>query len=132
LTEALLADGVDVVIAEGDFLDDRARHELVSTLAEDVRVRFVTLRVDLLTALSRVDQDPTRGTSRDRRFLTRYYEEVAETLRVRPAHDLCLDTGALTVEQATEAVIRPFGTCLGDSPQDMSVLDEPRPLGSAA
>jgi hypothetical protein len=30
---------------------------------------------------------------------------VAETLRVRPAQDLCLDTGALTVKQATEAIV---------------------------
>jgi RecA/RadA recombinase len=109
LTKALLADGVDIVIAEGDFLDDPSRQELVSGLAEDVRVRFVTLRVDLPTALSRVDQDPTRGTSRDRGFLTRHYEEVAETLRVRPAQDLCLDTGTLTVTQATDAVVALLG-----------------------
>ena len=109
LTKALLAEGINVVIAEGDFLDDPSRQEFVSKLAEDVRVRFVTLRVDLLTALSRVDQDPTRGISRDRGFLTRHYEEVAETLRVRPAQDLCLDTGALTVKQATEAIVAFLG-----------------------
>jgi predicted kinase len=109
LTKALLADGVDVVIAEGDFIDDPSRQELVSAFAEDVRIQLVTLRVDLLTALSRVDQDSTRGISRDPGFLTRHYEEVAETLRVRPAQDLCLDTGALTVKQATEAIVALLG-----------------------
>jgi adenylylsulfate kinase-like enzyme len=108
-TKALLAEGVDVVIAEGDFLDDPSRQELVSAFAEDVRVRFVTLRVDLLTALCRVNEDPTRRISRDRGFLTRHYEGVAETLRVRPAQDLCLDTGALTVKQATEAIVALLG-----------------------
>ncbi|MCW2963023.1 MAG: hypothetical protein JWO17_275 [Actinomycetia bacterium] len=74
-------------------------------LRADVAIRFVTLRVDLATALLRVEQNPTRGLSRDENFLTRHYEELAETLRDRPAHDLCLDTAALTLEQATARVV---------------------------
>jgi shikimate kinase len=105
LTDALLADGVDVVIAEGDFLDESARQEFVSVLQDEATVRFVTLSVDLETALLRVDQDPTRGISRDRSFLTRHYEELAETLGRRPERDLCLHTGALTVEQATGSIV---------------------------
>jgi adenylylsulfate kinase-like enzyme len=105
LTDALLADGIDVVLAEGDFLDDLARQEFVSALRDEAAVRFVTLSVDLETALLRVDQDPTRGLSRDRSFLTRHYEGLAETLRRRPEHDLCLDTGALTVEQAAGSIV---------------------------
>ena len=106
LTAAFLEDGFDVAIAEGDFLDDSARQEFVSRLRSDVAVRFVTLRVDLATALLRVEQDPMRGLSRDESFLTLHYEELAKTLRHRPAHDLCLDTGALTVEQAAETILR--------------------------
>jgi predicted kinase len=106
LAAAFLEDGINVVIAEGDFLDDSARQELVSRLHSDVVVRFVTLRVDLATALLRVAQDPTRGLSRDESFLTLHYEELAEVLRQRPADDLCLDTGALTVEQAAETILR--------------------------
>jgi predicted kinase len=105
LTAAFLDDGINVVIAEGDFLDDAARQEFSSMLHGDAAVRFVTLRVDLATALLRVAQDPTRGLSRDKGFLTRHYEELAETLRERPARDLCLDTAALTVEQAAAAVV---------------------------
>jgi shikimate kinase len=115
LTNAVLADGIDVVIAEGDFLDDPARREFVSVLPDDVAVRFVTLSVDLETALLRVDQDPTRGLSRDRSFLTRHYEELAETLGRRPEHDLCLDTGVLTVEQAAETIVQ-WSTALGSPP----------------
>jgi shikimate kinase len=106
LTDAFLKDDINVVIAEGDFLDDPARQEFVSMLQEDVAVRFVTLRVDLATALRRVEQDPTRGLSRDESFLTLHYEQLAEALRQRPAHDLCLDTGALSVEQATETILQ--------------------------
>jgi cytidylate kinase len=106
LTNALLEDGFDIVIAEGDFLEDSARRELVSLLPDVVPVRFVTLRVGLATALARVQQDPTRGLSRDRAFLTRHYEELAATLDARPEHDLCLDTEALTVEQAADAIVQ--------------------------
>ncbi|HEY8646687.1 MAG TPA: AAA family ATPase [Gaiellaceae bacterium] len=106
LTDALLEDGINVAIAEGDFLDGSAREEFVSMLRDDVPVRFVTLNVGLAAALLRVEQDPTRGISRDRGFLTRHYEELAETLRRRPEHDLCLDTGALTVEQAAESIVK--------------------------
>jgi adenylylsulfate kinase-like enzyme len=104
LAAAFLEDGINVVIAEGDFLEDSARQEFVSMLHGDAAIRFVTLSVDLATALLRVEQDPTRGLSRDAGFLTCHYEELAETLRARPEHDLCLDTAALTVEQAAEAV----------------------------
>jgi predicted kinase len=105
LAAAFLEDGIDIAIAEGDFLDDSARQEFVSMLDADTSVRFVTLRVDLSTALLRVEQDPTRGLSRDEGFLTHHYEELAKTLRERPASDLCLDTAALTVDQAAKAIV---------------------------
>ena len=113
LTNAFFEDGIDVVIAEGDFLEDSARNEFVSMLHDDVPVRFVSLSVPLATALVRVEQDPTRGLSRDRNFLTRHYEELAGTLSRRPEHDLCLDTGALSVEQAAEAIVE-WSTAAGE------------------
>jgi cytidylate kinase len=106
LADASLKDDINVAIAEGDFLDDPAREEFVAMLHDDIAVRFVTLRVELATALRRVEQDPTRGLSRDESFLTLHYEQLAEALRERPPHDLCLDTGALSVEQATETILR--------------------------
>jgi adenylylsulfate kinase-like enzyme len=106
LTGAFLEEGVSVVVAEGDFLDERSRAEFVSMLHPYARVRFVTLTVELPTALLRVEQDLTRGISQDRRFLTGHYEELTETLRVRPEHDLCLDTGDITVQQAAESIAR--------------------------
>jgi adenylylsulfate kinase-like enzyme len=105
LTDAFLDDGINAVIAEGDYLDESARAEFASMLRTDVPCRFVTLTVELGTALARVAQDPTRRISRDRSFLTRHYVELAEVLRRRPADDLCLDTGDLTVEQAAEMVV---------------------------
>jgi hypothetical protein len=105
LAQAFLDDGTDVVVAEGNFLEEEGRAEFVSLLRADTTVRFVTLTAPLAAALVRVERDPTRGLSRDRAFLARHYDEVAELLRRRPDGDLCLDTGELTLEQATRAVV---------------------------
>jgi predicted kinase len=106
LAEALLEDGVDVVVAEGDLLEARERAEFTGALRASAAIRYVTLSVPLEAALIRVQQDPTRGLSRDPVFLTRHYEELAGKVRARPEGDLCLDTGALTVEEAAAAVVR--------------------------
>jgi chloramphenicol 3-O-phosphotransferase len=106
LTKALLDDGTNVVIAEGDFLDDRARAEFVSMLPDGVAPEFITLTVPLETALVRVDQDPARGISRDRGFLARHYDERADLMRRRPDSDLCLDTSKLTLDEATQSVVQ--------------------------
>jgi hypothetical protein len=106
LTNALLADGINIVIAEGDFLDERARAEFLSALPDDVPARFVTLTAPLETAFVRFEQDATRGISRDRSFLARHYDELADVLRRRPNGDLCLDTSKTTLEQATQSVVR--------------------------
>jgi hypothetical protein len=101
LAKALLDGGVDVVIAEGDFVGERARAEFASVLPDDLELRFVTLTVPLETALVRVEQDPTRGLSRDRDFLARHYAAPAEA----SAGDLRLDTSTLTLDQATRSIV---------------------------
>jgi predicted kinase len=105
LTNAFFDDGIDVVIAEGDFLDERERDEFVSVLLDAATTRFVTLNVSVRTALARVEQDPTRSLSRDRDFLVRHYDELAEVLRRRPDGDLCIDTDKVTLEEATQSVV---------------------------
>jgi predicted kinase len=105
-TNAFLRAGLDAVVAEGDLLDEAAREQFVSGLDGGVRVRFVTLTVALTTALVRVEQDQTRGLSRDPVFLTRHYQELAATLRGRPERDLCVATDDVTIGEATESIVR--------------------------
>jgi shikimate kinase len=105
LTDALLDDGLDVVVAEGDFLEEVERAEFGGALRAPATLRFVTLSVALETALVRVQQDPTRVLSRDPVFLTRHYEELAGAVRTRPDGDLCVDTGSYTVGEAADIVV---------------------------
>jgi hypothetical protein len=106
LSTAFFDDGLGVVIAEGEFLEQTARLEFMSMLPDDTSTRFVTLTVPLDTALTRVERDPTRRISRDRDFLTRHYAELAEALASRPDGDLRLDTSEITLEEATRFVVR--------------------------
>jgi adenylylsulfate kinase-like enzyme len=106
LTSGFLDDGINIVVAEGDFLDEPARDEFVSMLPVGIPIRFVTLTVQLATAFLRVERDPTRGISRDRGFLARHYDELAEAVRARSDDDLCLDTDELTLERATQSVVK--------------------------
>ena len=103
LAGALLDDG-RAVIAEGDYLHASERAEFLAALGPGRRVRFVTLSVAPETALGRTHEDPSRGSSRDPDFLLRHYEELAAALRSRPEGDLCLDTGAVGVDEAAAAV----------------------------
>jgi len=105
LTRALLDDGIGVVIAEGEFLEEPARREFATMLPDGTRIRFVTLTSSLSTALERVARDPARGISRDRDFLTRHYAETEAELRRRPSEELVLDTDTATLEEAVRAVL---------------------------
>jgi hypothetical protein len=105
LTAAFLGDGIDVVVAEGEFLEEGARREFASMLPDGVRVQMVTLRASLSTALERVDRDPTRGVSRDRGFLARHYADMENVLARRPSDDLVLDTDEMTLEKSVQAVL---------------------------
>jgi adenylylsulfate kinase-like enzyme len=109
LARALLEDGVEVVVVEGDLLHDSERADLAAALPDGQDIVFVTLTVALKTALARARRDPTRGISRDRDFLARHYRGLAATLQARPAAELCIDTGSVSIEQAAEAVLRRIG-----------------------
>jgi adenylylsulfate kinase-like enzyme len=105
MIDALLCDGIEAVIVEGDLLLEEERRELTSALEAQPTLLAVTVRVPLETALERVAADPSRGRSRDTTFLTEHYGSLAETLDSRPDGELVLDTAGLTPAQAAERVV---------------------------
>jgi predicted kinase len=109
LAAALFAEGVAVVIAEGDVLDEAAATSLLAN-AEALEVRRVTLRTSLETALERVLLDDDRGISRDPAFLARHYEQVAPALKRRPHDELVLDTDQLTIDETVAATVAACGS----------------------
>ena len=105
MADALLESGVEAVVLEGDFLAPDERAELLAALESEPRIRYVTLEAPLADAVARAAVDRSRGISRDPAFLTHHYEEIGPLLRARPQSDLGLDTSAVSVDEAAEAVV---------------------------
>jgi adenylylsulfate kinase-like enzyme len=104
IAAALFAEGVEIVLVEGDVHAPAAREALLATAgAGDVLT--ITLAASLETALRRVRMDDDRGISRDPTLLARHYETVGPTLLQRPREELLLDTDALQVADIVERVV---------------------------
>jgi adenylylsulfate kinase-like enzyme len=113
LARCLEADGVDVVIVEGDFPAATGRSTFVAALGRAVAPRFVTLWVSFDEAAARVDRDATRTFSRDLAFLRRHYDEAERGRRSLPRTDLLLETGSNSPDQAARTIA---DWALGESP----------------
>jgi shikimate kinase len=106
LTDVLLREGVDVVIAEGDFLTSEERAEYVDALSYAEKPLFVTMKMSVDIALERVQGDASRGVSRDPDFLRRHYEMVDGAMRTRPETDLVIDASSVGIEYAARVINR--------------------------
>jgi adenylylsulfate kinase-like enzyme len=104
LANRFAADGVEVVIVEGEFLTADDRRLLVDALDEAAEPRFVTLRVSFDEAVRRIDRDPTRTFSRDLVFLRRHYDEAEAAMRDAPASDLVLGAEGVPVDEVAAAI----------------------------
>lgn len=111
IVAALFAEGVEVAVAEGDFLDEDTERDFLAA-ARPAHVRKIVLRASLETALGRVLVDDDRGISRDRAFLARHYEEIGAALTRRPAAELLLDTDEMSLEEAVAATVAACGSSL--------------------
>jgi adenylylsulfate kinase-like enzyme len=105
LTDGLLDDGVGAVVVEGDFLREEERAEFLTALRSRRAPLFVTVHVLIDVALQRVQQDRTRGISRDPRFLRAHYEQLEDAIRCRPPSDLIVDTGSVDVAEAARTIV---------------------------
>jgi hypothetical protein len=102
LAAALLAEGRCVVV-EGDLATDLALGEFEDELPGAVAVRLVMLELDFDTALARARRDPSRGLSRDRRFLSSHYDEFTGEWSGRDA--LRLQTGTASLAETATAAL---------------------------
>lgn len=102
LAAALLAEGRCVVV-EGDLATDIALGEFENELPSGVVVRLVLLEVEFDTALARAREDPSRGLSRDERFLSSHYAEFNAEWSGRDV--LRVETGTVSVAGAADVVV---------------------------
>ena len=99
-------DGVAVVIADGSFNTPVDRAALEKDLHVTSAQLYVTLRVSFEEALRRAQTDPTRGRSRDRRFLGAYFAGRRDVLAAVSETDLVIDTEVTTATEAARTIAR--------------------------
>jgi shikimate kinase len=102
--DRLLADGVGVVIVEGELLTPSDRREFLRALRSPHSPRFVTLRVSFEHALRRVNSDATRRFSRDPEFLRRHHESVQKDLAAARPGELSLDTESTSPDEVAHVI----------------------------
>jgi len=100
----LVADGVDVVIAEGSFNVPSDRARFAGSLRIGEAPVYVTLQVSFEEALRRAQGDPTRGRSRDPDFLRSHFADRGDVLAAVPATDIVIDTERTTAAAAATAI----------------------------
>jgi adenylylsulfate kinase-like enzyme len=104
LANAFLEEGVAVVIAEGSFNVPGDRAVLAQHLRQSSGLVFVTLQVSFEEALRRAQGDPTRGRSRDRRFLGSHFAARHDVLAAVPTTDIVIDTERTTATAVAEEI----------------------------
>jgi chloramphenicol 3-O-phosphotransferase len=104
LAETMLAEGMRVVVVEGDFVSRAARSEFTEALDHVAGCYVVTLLVSLETAYERVQLDPSRGISRDPDFLRNHYRTTARDLEGAATIGIAVDTEAVTVAESARTV----------------------------
>lgn len=110
---AYAEEGVTVVIADGSFNMPIDRAAFTQGLPPGSDPVHVTLQVSFEEALRRAQGDPTRGRSRDPRFLRSYFAGRRGALAAIPATDLVIDTERTTAPAAAATIARllaPFAT----------------------
>jgi len=99
-------DGVAVVVAEGSFNLPVDRAVFDEALVVNSGPIYVTLEVSFEEALRRAKGDPTRGRSRDPRFLGSYFAGRRDVLAATPAADLVINTEEMTATEAASSIAR--------------------------
>ena len=109
LVNQFTADGIELVVVEGDFWTAATREQLLERIATDMTPTFVTLTVSEAEALRRVNLDSDRRASRNPLVLHACHVDFASTARI--ATDLRLDTTAMTLDEvAMRIAALPVGT----------------------
>jgi chloramphenicol 3-O-phosphotransferase len=107
LVDQYVLDGIELIIAEGDFWTPGQRDEFTYRLSSNIAPVFVTLRVSVEQALRRVQSDANRRLSRIPEVLRRSHADFAAAPAI--AGDVTIDSTSLSVAEVT-ACIRPCWT----------------------
>jgi len=109
LTDAFFGFGIEAVIIEGPFFTPEERRAYLDHLRAKVEPVFVTLHVSFEEALRRAQGDPSRGISRDPRWLAERFAASEALLPPLAATDLLVDTEGQTSAEIAERIAADLG-----------------------
>lgn len=106
LVDAFFSEGVDAVIVEGEFFNQMEFDALRGNVATPVELGFFTLMVSYDEALKRVSGDPSRGMSRDPKFLKWLHQQFASALGFLQDSSMVVDADSQSPDELAEAIGR--------------------------
>jgi chloramphenicol 3-O-phosphotransferase len=104
LADAFYAEGMQIVIVEGEFFTQGELDALRNYLTTPLEHHFVTLAVSYEQTLVRVAGDPSRGLSRDPQFLKRLHVQFVDALPFLRDCSLVVDADQLTPHELAERI----------------------------
>jgi predicted enzyme related to lactoylglutathione lyase len=102
LVDHYVLDGLDLIIAEGDFWSTGGRDEFTYRLSSGVAPVLVTLRVSVEAALRRVETDRNRRLSRIPEVLRRSHADFAAAPAI--AGDVTIDSTSLSAAEVAACI----------------------------
>ncbi len=104
---ALFNRGVSHVAIDGEFSTTESRDLLIGGLNDgSVETTFITLIVSYPEALRRAQADPTRGVSKDPKFLEPHIAEFKKSVAKLPPDEWVVDTGMITANELALRVVK--------------------------
>ena len=104
LADSFFADGMGVVIVDGEFFAQEELDTLRNNIATDIEHQFVTLVVSYQKALERVAGDTGRTLSADPTILKRLHERFVEALPFLEIASLLVDADHRTPGELAELI----------------------------
>lgn len=105
LTKAWFESGTDIVVTHGAFFESGGFEILRAALPPGVEVHYVLLDVTAEVAIARVQDDPTRGISRDPEFVRESNDRLLRLREELPAMSLELDTTSRSPNEIAASVM---------------------------
>jgi hypothetical protein len=102
MADALIADGMHLVVLAGPFFTQESRYDLVSQLRVAPKPPFVMLHVSLEESYRRIEGSPMHVVTKDRELTRRLYESIEWDKQ--PDTDIVIETDGLTPDQVLEQV----------------------------
>lgn len=109
LADCWFADGISVVIVDGEFFNADELDALLTSIQHPVDYAFFTLQITYETALARVQGDPLRGASKNPTFLQWLHTQFVQALPFLQEKSVVITTDTLPMDEVVARLVAALG-----------------------